>query len=38
MFKERINKEYSDEQYNKDLNINLKEERAQFMKENFPIM
>ena len=38
MFKERINREYSDEQYNKDLDINLKEERAQFMKENFPIM
>ena len=38
MFKERINKEYSDEQYNKDLDMNLKEKRAQFMKENFPIM
>ena len=38
MFKERINKEYSDEQYIKDLDMNLKEKRAQFMKENFPIM
>ena len=38
MFKERINKEYSDEQYNQDLDMNLKEKRAQFMKEHFPIM
>lgn len=37
-FMEKLNKEYSDEQYNKDLDMNLKEERAQFMKENFPIM
>ena len=37
-FKERINKEYSDEEYNKDLDNDLKEKRAQFMKENFPIM
>jgi hypothetical protein len=36
--KERINKEYSDEQYIKDLDMNLKEKRAQFMKEHFPIM
>ena len=35
---ETINKEYSDEQYNKDLDMNLKEKRAQFMKENFPVM
>ncbi len=33
-----INKEYSDEQYNKDLATNLKEKRANFMKDNFPIM
>ena len=37
-FKERINKEYSDEQYSKDLDMNLKEKRAQFMKEHFPNM
>lgn len=37
-FMETINKEYSDEQYNKDLDMNLKEKRAQFMKENFPVM
>ena len=37
-FMEKLNKEYSDEDYNKDLSINLKEKRAQFMKENFPIM
>ncbi len=38
IFMEKLNKEYSDEQYNKDLNMNLKEKKAQFMKENFPIM
>ena len=38
VFMENINKQYSDEQYIKDLDLNLKEERAQFMKENFPIM
>ena len=38
LFMENINKEYSDEQYLKDLDLNLKEKRAQFMKENFPIM
>lgn len=38
VFMEKLNKEYSDEDYNKDLAINLKEKRAQFMKENFPIM
>ena len=37
-FMENLNKEYSDEEYNKDLSIKLKEKRAQFMKENFPIM
>ena len=37
-FMENLNKEYSDEDYNKDLTLNLKEKRAQFMKENFPIM
>ena len=37
-FMDSLNKEYSDEDYNKDLSINLKEKRAQFMKENFPIM
>ena len=35
---DNLNKQYSDEQYNKDLEMNLKEKRAQFMKENFPIM
>lgn len=38
LFMENINKQYSDEQYLKDLDLNLKEKRAQFMKENFPIM
>ena len=38
MFMDKLNKEYSDEQYNKDLDMNLKEKKAQFMKENFPIM
>ena len=38
MFMDKINKEYSDDQYNKDLDMNLKEKKAQFMKENFPIM
>ena len=37
-YMDNLNKLYSDEQYNKDLEINLKEKRAQFMKENFPIM
>ena len=37
-FMDNLNKQYSDEQYNKDLEMNLKEKRAQFMKENFPIM
>ena len=38
MFMDKLNKEYSDEQFNKDLDMNLKEKKAQFMKENFPIM
>lgn len=38
MFMDALNKEYPDEQYNKDLDMNLKEKKAQFMKENFPIM
>jgi hypothetical protein len=37
-FMENLNKQYSDEQFNKDLDMNLKEKRVQFMKENFPIM
>lgn len=37
-FMEQINKVYSDEQYHNDLDLNLKDKRAQFMKENFPIM
>ena len=37
-FMDNLNKEYSDEQFQKDLEINLKEKKAQFMKENFPIM
>ena len=35
---EKLNKEYPDEQYKKDLDINLKEEKAKFMQKNFPIM
>ena len=37
-FMEKLNKEYPDEQYKKDLDINLKEEKAKFMQKNFPIM
>lgn len=37
-FMEKIDKEYSDEQYNYDLSLTLKDQKAQFMKENFPIM
>ena len=37
-FMDNLNKKYSDEQFNKDLEMNLKEKKAQFMKENFPIM
>lgn len=37
-FMEKLNKEYPDEQYQKDLENNLKEEKAQFMQKNFPIM
>ena len=35
---DNLNKEYPDEQFERDLEINLKEKKAQFMKENFPIM
>ena len=38
VFMDNLNKNYSDEQYNKDLDMNLKEKKVQFMKENFPIM
>ena len=37
-FMEKIDKEYSDEQYNYDLSLTLKDQKAQFMKEHFPIM
>ena len=37
-FMEKIDKEYSDEQYNIDLSLTLKDQKAQFMKEHFPIM
>lgn len=37
-FMDKIDKEYSDEQYNLDLSLTLKDPKAQFMKENFPIM
>ena len=37
-FMEKLNQEYSDEQYNKDLSQILKEEKNQFMQKNFPIM
>ena len=37
-FMDNLNKEYPDEQFERDLEINLKEKKAQFMKENFPIM
>ena len=38
VFMDNLNKNYSDEQYSKDLDMNLKEKKVQFMKENFPIM
>ena len=38
VFMDNLNKQYSDEQYNKDLEVNLKEKKVQFMKENFPVM
>ena len=37
-FMDNINLEYPDEQYNHDLNQNLKDEKTQFMQKNFPIM
>ena len=37
-FMEKINQEYSDEQYNNDMNEILKKEKEQFMQKNFPIM
>ena len=37
-FMDNLNRQYSDEQYNKDLEMNLNEKKAKFMKENFPIM
>jgi hypothetical protein len=37
-FMEKIDKEYSDEQYNYDLSLTLQDPKAQFMKEHFPIM
>ena len=35
---ENINKEYSDEQYEIDLNLNVNDKKSIFMKEHFPIM
>ena len=37
-FMEKIDKEYSNEQYNYDLSLTLKDQKARFMKEHFPIM
>ena len=37
-FMDKLNQEYPDEQYNKDMNQILKEEKTQFMQKNFPIM
>ena len=37
-FMDKLNQEYSDEQYNKDMSQILKEKKAQFMQKNFPIM
>ena len=34
---EKLNKEYPDEQYKKDLDINLKEEKAKFIAEMLKI-
>ena len=34
----KLNQEYSDEQYNKDMEQILKEKKSQFMQKNFPIM
>ena len=37
-FMDKLNQEYSDEQYNKDMEQILKEKKSQFMQKNFPIM
>ena len=37
-FMEKLNQEYSDEQYNNDMNEIKKKEKEQFMQKNFPIM
>ena len=37
-FMDKLNQEYSDEQYNKDMEQILKEEKSEFMRKNFPIM
>ena len=37
-FMDKLNEEYPDEQFNRDLNINLQDEKTQFMQKNFPIM
>ena len=37
-FLENINKEYSDKEYERDINECLKDKKKKFMKENFPIM
>ena len=37
-FMNKLNQEYSDEQYNKDMEQILKEKKSQFMQKNFPIM
>ena len=37
-FMDKLNQEYADEQYNKDMEQILKEKKSQFMQKNFPIM
>ena len=37
-FMDKLNQEYSDEQYNKDMNQILNKEKTLFMQKNFPIM
>ena len=37
-FLENINKEYSDKDYERDMNECLKDKRLKFMKDNFPVM
>ena len=37
-FMDKLNQEYSDEQYKKDMEQILKEKKSQFMQKNFPIM